>query len=74
MVGLRDLRERAGLSMEELAKAVGVSRQSLFAWETGKAWPSSMYLQPMARALGCTVEDLFRDPPDNQDFNREVPQ
>lgn len=73
MLGLKALREQAGLSMDELAKAVGVSRQSLSAWEGGKAWPNSMYLQPLARALGCTVEELFHAPPeDNQNFNREA--
>jgi DNA-binding transcriptional regulator YiaG len=37
--GLRSQRERLGLSAESLGKVLGVSAQSVYNWESGKARP-----------------------------------
>ena len=39
--GLRSQRDRLGLSAESLGKVLGVSAQSVYNWESGKARPSS---------------------------------
>ena len=51
---------RAALSLSQgaLAAEVGISRQSLSAIEGGTV-PSTTIALRLARALGCTVEDLF---------------
>lgn len=59
---LRRLRTAAGLSQSELAQRVGVSRQALIAIEGGRQVPSTALALLLARALRCSVEDLFTLP------------
>lgn len=60
--GLAPRRTRMGLSQEELASAVGVTRTAVTNWETGFAWPPARLLPLLADALLCTVDDLFHAP------------
>ena len=53
------LRKKAKLSQVQLAKAVGVSRCAVSAWEVGRATPKARWLKPLARALSCQVTDLI---------------
>lgn len=53
-------RKRSGLSQEELAQRVGVSRQAVSRWELGEASPESGKLLPLAEALGITTDQLLR--------------
>ncbi len=57
---VRQRRTRLGLSQTELAALVGMSRQALSAIEAGRQVPSTARALQLARALGCTVHDLFR--------------
>ncbi|MDG1478674.1 MAG: substrate-binding domain-containing protein [Myxococcota bacterium] len=59
---LKRHREHAGLSQQALARRVGVSRQALSAIEAGRQVPSTRLSLLLARALSCTVEDLFALP------------
>lgn len=59
---VREHRGRVGLSQAELARRVGVSRQSLAAIEAGRHVPSTSVSLHLARTLRCTVEDLFALP------------
>lgn len=56
---LRNLRNRLGLSQQELADAVGVTRQTVGGIEAGQFSPSVTVALRLARALGCRVEDIF---------------
>ncbi|MBM3935377.1 MAG: helix-turn-helix domain-containing protein [SAR202 cluster bacterium] len=56
---LREARRSAGLTQEELARTVGVSRQAYLAVEGGKSVPSTEVSLRLARALGRPVEALF---------------
>lgn len=56
---VRVLREQRGLSQATLATAVGLSRQSLGAIESGRAVPSVDVALRIARTLEATVEELF---------------
>lgn len=58
---LKELREARGLSQMDLAKAVDVSQQAVAKWEVGEAFPRAEKLPQLTRALGCTIDDLFRD-------------
>ncbi|MBK9106889.1 MAG: helix-turn-helix transcriptional regulator [Saprospiraceae bacterium] len=47
------------ISQEELAQALGVSRQSIYAIETSKYIPSTLLALKMASYFLCSVEELF---------------
>ena len=55
----RGLRERAGMTQEELAQALKVDRSTVTKWETGDALPRTKDLPDVARVLKCTVNDLL---------------
>ena len=48
------------MTQEELAKRVGVSRQTIIALEQGKYVPSLGLAFRIARVFGATVEDVFQ--------------
>lgn len=54
-------RKRAKLSQEELAAAVGVSRQAVSKWELGDATPEVDKLLALARAFGVTADELLSE-------------
>ena len=60
MKNIKELRQRAKLSQEQLAAAVGVSRQSVSSWEAG-VWPSAELVPRIAAALHCEIGDLYKD-------------
>lgn len=56
---VRELRQGMRLSQEALGKAVGVSRQTINAIETGRYDPSLRLAVHLARYFGRTVEEVF---------------
>ncbi len=58
---MRDCRERAGWSQGELARRLGVSRQTINAVETDKYDPSLPLALRMAQLFGLEVRELFID-------------
>lgn len=56
---LAGLRQKRGLSAAWLAKAVGVSRQTVYAMEAGSYIPNTAVALRLARVLEVGVEDLF---------------
>jgi putative transcriptional regulator len=61
MVGndLRNFRLEAGLTQEDVARAIGVTRQTVIAMEKGNYVPSVLLALMSARLFGRTVEELF---------------
>ena len=57
---VRAFRERRGWSQQELSDLAGLSRAGVSAIETGRLAPSTAAALSLARAFGCSVEDLFR--------------
>ena len=53
------LRKQRRLSQEELAQAVGVSRQTITSLEVGKYTASLPLEFKLASYFGCSIEDLF---------------
>lgn len=53
------LRKRLGLSQEDLASVLNVSRQSISNWETGAANPEIGKLTQLAETLGVSVDFLL---------------
>lgn len=56
---LRELRKARGLSQEEVARAVGTTRQTITSIEVGKYTASLPLALRLARYFGVTVEELF---------------
>lgn len=55
------LRRQRGLSQEQLAEALNVSRQAISKWENGAAVPELDKLQTMAAFFGVTLDELTGD-------------
>ena len=58
---LIDLRRKAGLSQEQMAQQLDVSRQAVSKWETGESLPDTNKLLAIGRLLGVTVDYLLDD-------------
>ncbi|ASI98955.1 helix-turn-helix transcriptional regulator [Thermococcus celer] len=56
---LRELREGRGLTQEELARALGVTRQTIIAIEKGRYDPSLRLAFRIARFFGVKIEEVF---------------
>lgn len=56
---LHDVRNARGISAAELAKAVEVSRQTIYAIEDGSFVPNTAVALRLARVLDVSVEELF---------------
>ena len=52
------LRKMAGLTQEELAEKIGVSRQSLSKWEKGESVPDLENAANIAQVLGASLDEL----------------
>ena len=59
MNNLKELREKANLTQESLAKLINVDRSTIAKWEAGEASPRSDKLPTLANVLNCTIDDLF---------------
>lgn len=59
---IRPLREDAGLTQVELARRVGVTRQTLIAIEQGRYSPTLELAFQIARVLGVGLDDVFQYP------------
>ena len=56
---VRRLRAERGLSQQELAQAMSVSRQTINSIENGRYTPSLPLAIALARFFGKTVEEVF---------------
>ena len=63
---IRDLRKKAGLSQEELAKRMGFSFMTVRRWEMGKHSPRVEEIQRLAAALHVTEAELLNGPEENK--------
>jgi putative molybdopterin biosynthesis protein len=57
---LPEIRRRRGISAAQLARAAGVSRQTIYAMEAGDYVPNTTLALGLARILEVHVEDLFQ--------------
>ncbi|MDZ7939219.1 MAG: helix-turn-helix transcriptional regulator [Rhodoferax sp.] len=56
---LKDLRTARGLTQQQLAEVLGVSRQTVISIESGKYDPSLPLAFKIARYLETTIEEVF---------------
>ncbi len=55
------LRKQNGMSQEELAEKLGVSRQAISRWEMGSAMPDAGNLLQISKLFGVTADYLLND-------------
>ena len=58
---LEELRKQRGVRQEDLAQALGVSRQTVISLEKGKYNPSLALAFKLARYFGMNIEEIFDD-------------
>lgn len=68
------LRKRRGLTQQELAEAVNVSRQAISKWELGAVTPSIENLRNLSVLYGVPVDLLLNDALDLPDANAALPE
>jgi putative transcriptional regulator len=56
---LRELRHQHDISQTELAKHLGITRQTIYGIEKGNFVPSTMIALQLARYFACSVEQIF---------------
>ena len=56
---LQELRKKKGLTQEELAQILYVSRTAVSKWESGRGYPSIDSLKALAKFFSVTVDDLL---------------
>lgn len=58
---IKKLRKEAGLRQEDMAKELGVTRQTIIAIENNKYDPTLSLAFKLAKLLNTTVDELFRE-------------
>ncbi len=56
---IKNLRIEKGLTQKELAQALNCTDKAISRWETGKGFPDIVFLAPLAKILGVTVNELL---------------
>ncbi len=57
---LKENRERIGISQEETARRIFVSRQTVSNWETGKTYPDVQSLLLLSSLFGVSIDELVK--------------
>ena len=56
---LQELRKQKGITQEELAESLYVSRTAISKWESGRGYPNIDSLKIIARFFGVTIDELL---------------
>ena len=63
---LRYLRDRSGLTQEQVAEQIGVSRQAVAKWEKGESLPDILNCEALADLFDVSLQDLVRHDPERE--------
>ena len=58
---LKNVRKQRGITQEELAETLGVSRQAISKWESDNGYPETEKLLVISEALNISVDSLLND-------------
>ncbi len=61
MVKLKEYRLKSGLKINAITARLGVSRETLYNYETGKKKPKFETMVKLAKIYGCEVTDFIDD-------------
>ena len=56
---IEEIRNERGIRQEDLARQMGVSRQTISSLENGRYNPSILLAYKIARFFGMTIEEVF---------------
>ena len=56
---ISELRQRAGLTQQQLGDSMGVAQSAISSWETEIFLPRTRQLPLLAQVLDCTIDELF---------------
>ena len=56
---IENIRKEQGILLDEMAKALGVSRQTISSLENGRYNPSILLAYKIAKYFGLTIEEVF---------------
>ena len=59
-MNIKEVREKAGLTQQDLANELGVGQSTVAMWETQKSLPRTDKLPALAKILGCTIDELLK--------------
>lgn len=57
-VTLRAARINKGLTQEEVAKALNVTKKTVGSWEMGKTMPKTDKIEHLCSLFGCSYDDI----------------
>lgn len=60
-MNIKNVREAAGMSQNDLATALNITQGAVSQWENGDSVPRADKLPALAKILGCTVDELLRE-------------
>ena len=69
---LYTLRKKSGLSQEQLAEQLGVSRQAISKWESGQSVPESDKLVVISNHFKVSLDYLMKEDDEQQVISKEV--
>lgn len=58
---IQKLRNKLGVTQENLANLLKVDRSTVAMWETDKSMPRADKLPELAKILKCSIDDLFKE-------------
>ena len=70
---IREYRAREGMNQEELAKLVGVRRETIGNLEKGRYNPSLVLAWNIAKVFGVPIEEVFTVEEDQEALGRSIP-
>lgn len=60
-MGFSSAHEKAGMTQNEGAKALGVNQSAVSFWESGRNQPRGKQMVKLAKLYGVTVDELLRE-------------
>lgn len=56
---IKKLRERANMTQQQLAEAMGTTQTGVSNWENEVSLPRTRELPRLAQMMGCTIDELY---------------
>ena len=67
---IEEIRKARGITQDEFAKSMKVSRQTISSLENGRYNPSILLAYNIAKYCGMTIEEVFIFEEENEDENK----
>ena len=70
-MSFKTARMSGGMTQDQIAKRLDISRSTVAMWETGRTFPRGATLLRLGEILGCTVDELLKGEGKEHDGNRD---